>query len=102
MSKQPIELKRSSILGHIAESGIYGNLGAFIGAGFSKAVLESSEGCVALSWGELLEHVAIEFGIDFSSIKKEYISYPELASRLCELISTKDGISYDEALQSIV
>lgn len=47
----------------IAESANYGNLGLFIGAGFSIAVSEISYNFDPLSWAELLERICIDNGI---------------------------------------
>lgn len=39
----------------ISSAASYGNLGLFIGTGFSKAVLNDDENQIALSWGEHAE-----------------------------------------------
>jgi hypothetical protein len=48
---------RTEVLTFISKSASYGNLGLFVGAGFSKAVLNDPMK-IALSWGELLEQSA--------------------------------------------
>lgn len=40
------ELTRESVMDFLSSSVIYGNLGLFIGAGFSKAVLQDESGAV--------------------------------------------------------
>ena len=53
----------------ISAAASYGNLGLFIGAGLSKAVLNDVNE-IALSWGQLLERGSITEGVDFSAIRK--------------------------------
>lgn len=101
MKKIPQDLSRNEVLKFISQSASYGNLGAFIGAGFSKAVLNNDNDTIALSWGELLEEVSNTLDIDYEGIWKEGIDYPEIASRLCELYSESKSISYDESLREI-
>lgn len=101
MKKIPQDLSRNEVLKFISQSASYGNLGAFIGAGFSKAVLNNDNDTIALSWGELLEEVSNTLDIDYEGIWKEGIGYPEIASRLCELYSESKSISYDESLREI-
>lgn len=85
----------------ISQSSSYGNLGAFIGAGFSKAVLNDGFHDIALSWGELLEQVATNIGINYDTIWKEGTGYPEIASEICEKYASSKGISYKKALSKI-
>ena len=95
----------------IAQSAIYGNLGLFIGAGFSLAVNEIHKNCEPLSWPKLLESICKENGIlweskkdesgeiiEKSEIAKDFLSCPEIASNICELISSKNSISKEEAV----
>lgn len=75
----------------------YGNLGLFIGAGFSKAVV-NDEFTSALSWGELIEKACEELKIELPEDKElKGISYPEISSSICEMISDTEEVSYDEA-----
>ncbi len=97
LPKNTKNLTRKSVLHLVSKSASYGNLGAFIGAGFSKAVINTSTD-IALSWGELLKLVAKELNVNYKNIKKEGFSYPEIASKICEKCSDKKGISYSEAL----
>lgn len=71
----------------------YGNLGLFIGAGFSKAVTKN-----ALGWLELVEKVAANLKLDFPE-KKELIgiSVPEIASNLCNQYAIKENLDYKKA-----
>jgi hypothetical protein len=80
----PAQPERGDVLTFLAKSASYGNLGLFIGAGFSKAVLtESANNKVALSWGELLEKAAKRLNVNYRSIGKPGASYPEIASMIC-------------------
>ena len=49
------KFEKSEVYKLIAESSIYGNLGLFVGAGFSLAVNEAYQTCNPLSWPKLLE-----------------------------------------------
>ncbi|MDR0480803.1 MAG: SIR2 family protein, partial [Gallionellaceae bacterium] len=103
MEKLTEPLSREKVLRLISQSASYGNLGAFIGAGFSKAVMNSDFDCIALSWGELLKKVADSLDIDYENIEKEGVGYPEIASKLCELYSDSESksITYEESLRKI-
>lgn len=95
----------------IAESSIFGNLGLFIGAGFSLAVNQESHTCTPLSWPELLKKICLENDILWddkteengniikSEIKKEYVSCPEIASQICKIISKKNTIPLEDAIK---
>ncbi|MEX6149757.1 SIR2 family NAD-dependent protein deacylase [Providencia hangzhouensis] len=98
MSKIPDSADRKEVLEFISDSASYGNLGAFIGAGFSKAVLNNDSTNIALSWGELLKKVSNKFDIKYSDIWKEGVSYPDIASKICQEYSDKSKLSYKEAL----
>ena len=96
----------------IAESSIYGNLGLFVGAGFSLAVNEIYPTCKPLSWPSLLEKICIENeilwddkteadgSIKKSEINKEYVSCPEIASQICNIISDKKSIKIEDAIKT--
>ena len=55
---------RTEVLTFISKSASYGNLGLFVGDGFSKAVLNDPMK-IALSWGELLERSAKKLKVDY-------------------------------------
>ena len=100
MDRLPKEPSRDEVLTFLAGSASYGNLGLFIGAGFSKAVLnEGSEDDVALSWGELLEKVAKKMNVDYAAIKKTGVSYPEIASEICVKHSDSANESFTSSLR---
>lgn len=80
----------------IANSSLYGNLGIFAGAGFSKAVLRGSN-FDAYSWGELLEQCCKNLDVDTDIFENKSISYPELASKLCACYAKKENIDYNKA-----
>ncbi len=98
----------------IAKSANYGNLGLFIGAGFSIAVSEISYNFEPLRWVDLLEKICLENNILWNSkkntegmvekeeeVKKELNSCPEIASQICNLIKEKKGITLDEAVRIV-
>ena len=97
----PINPTREDVLLFLSSASSYGNLGAFVGAGFSKAVLNANGDGIALSWGELLERVSAVIGVDYATIPKEGLGYPEIASKICEVYSRNVGIKYSEALSKI-
>jgi hypothetical protein len=75
----------------------YGNLGMFIGAGFSKAVI-GTDYQPALSWFELIKATSENLEIDFPSDEKLVgVSLPELATSLCKKLALENNISYEEA-----
>lgn len=59
---------RDKILDWLAQAVIDGNLGLFVGAGFSKAVL----GERALSWGDLLKRCAEQINKEIEKINSKY------------------------------
>ena len=95
------DLSREEILTFIAKAASFGNLGVFIGAGFSKAVLNDEFDDIALSWGSLLRLSAEKLGIDYDAIEKEGVSYPAIASFICQKISQDKTIDYDKALRRL-
>ena len=102
-------MTKSEAYGLIVESSLFGNLGLFMGAGFSLAVNEIISNCEPLSWPSLLKKVCKEFEIQWddeimdgvtkkAEIKKEFKSCPEIASEICKLIAEKETISIEEAV----
>lgn len=85
----------------ISNAASYGNLGLFIGTGFSKAVLNDDKSQIALSWGELLEKINSLLEIDHKAIQKDGIGYPEIASKICLAYAEKSGKPYSQALSDI-
>ena len=92
---------REEVFRFISESASYGNLGLFIGTGFSKAVLNDEFDKIALSWGQLLQQATVELNVNYNVISKEGYSYPEIASRLCQVYSQEKQIPYKEALSKL-
>jgi hypothetical protein len=92
---------REDVLRFISKSASYGNLGLFIGTGFSKAVLNDNDSQIALSWGELLEQVSEKLEIDYESIPKEGVGYPGVATILCSIYAQQEEISYPQALNRL-
>lgn len=94
-------IERKELLTFIAASSIYGNLGLFVGAGFSKAVLNDKGVATALSWGELLAKTAAKMNVDYDSLEKTGVSFPEIASAVCDIHSKTAGIPFTEALRQL-
>lgn len=80
---------RDDVLKFLFESALYGNLGLFIGAGFSKAVVDTKRKSIALGWGELLSKASKQLRVPLRGLKREGSGYPDLASRLCEAHATR-------------
>lgn len=81
----------------IAEGVIYGNLGLFVGAGLSMAVMNRAGEPVALSWPQLLAQCAMHFDTDFDTLYEPGSSYPQIASKLSRIIAHKNKISPEAA-----
>ena len=73
-----------------------GTLGLFIGAGFSKALLEGNTKHIAYRCGELLEASCEKLEIDKQLINTNG-AYPELATKICQLYADISGKSYELA-----
>lgn len=90
-------ITRKEVLQSIAKSTIYDNLGLFVGAGMSMAILNDDKK-IALSWKELINKCCDDFKIDIENeIITEGFSYPEIASKVIELIAEKENIRYQDA-----
>ncbi|MBK8418871.1 SIR2 family protein [Candidatus Villigracilis saccharophilus] len=92
---------KQDVYKHISSSASYGNLGLFVGTGFSKAVLNDDDKQIALSWGELLEKICGKFDIDYDAIFKDGIGYPEIATKICLAYSEQSGKTYGQALSEV-
>ncbi|OCX64783.1 hypothetical protein BFM98_07015 [Lysinibacillus sp. AR18-8] len=91
------EITRDVVFEKLFTSFSYGNLGMFIGAGFSKAVIDDGV-YSAMGWFELIQKVSNSFGLDFPSNDKLVgVSLPELATKMCKDLSLRNGISYKDA-----
>lgn len=90
-------INRDIVFEKIFNSYNYGNLGMFIGAGFSKSIMES-ESQQALGWFDLIKSTSKKLDIEFpDSADIIGMSLPELATILCEKLSIKNSITYNEA-----
>jgi hypothetical protein len=94
------EIPREQALKLISQSSLYGNLGLFVGAGMSMAIL-NKETPIALSWKELIERCAKEFDIGWDTLNKEGLSYPEIASEIAKSIAQNKSIEYNEAIKKL-
>jgi hypothetical protein len=102
MRTLPSALTRDDVLGFVATSATYGNLGLFIGAGFCKAVLNEPESLgIALSWGELLDKASQKMGVDYGTIDKVGRSYPDIASLICGIHSQENNVEFSESLRQL-
>ncbi|PKO24530.1 MAG: SIR2 family protein [Betaproteobacteria bacterium HGW-Betaproteobacteria-8] len=76
-------------------------MGAFIGAGFSKAVLNDDITEIALSWGDLLESASEKLDVDYNVIWKIGVGYPEIASSICKVHSENSRCDYAKSLSAL-
>ncbi|GAB6107799.1 SIR2 family NAD-dependent protein deacylase [Fusibacter bizertensis] len=82
----------------IAMSSNYGNLGLFVGAGFSKAVLSGSREFSAYNWIELLTKANKEIKVNLDDILREHLSLPEIASSMCRAYALQNGLTYEQSV----
>lgn len=101
MCRLPEKPSRDQVLTFVSDSASYGNLGAFIGAGFSKAVLNQEGKEIALSWGSLLEKTSEKLKVDYSKIVTTGVGYPEVASSICKKHSESSGCDYAESVAAL-
>lgn len=101
MFRLPKNPTRQQVLTFISDSASYGNLGAFIGAGFSKAVLNDESASIALSWGDLLENASKKIGVDYNAVSKIGVGYPEIASSICKSHSENSECDYAQSLSTL-
>lgn len=91
------EISREFVLEKLFNAYNYGNLGMFIGAGFSKAVVNRRRQ-YALNWLELIKKTSEKLDLDFPDDEKLVgISLPEVATNLCKSLALKEEKSYLEA-----
>lgn len=101
MTGSRVPPNRHDALAKIAKSSIFGNLGLFIGSGFSKAVLDVDKE-IALSWGELLKRAAEKLEVDYEQIAGSGFSYPEIASKICQKhADSQSELTYEEATSKL-
>lgn len=90
-------IKREDVYQKIFKAFNYGNLGMFIGAGFSKAVIGKGQN-PALGWLEILKRVSKNFDIEFPQEQNLVgISLPELATDICKKIEREKECEYSGA-----
>src|SRR5436190_1782534 len=92
---------RTDAYSFLARAAIYGNLGLFIGAGFSKAVLNKPGGATPLSWRDLLAAAANLLEVDFDQFEKPGWSYPEMATAFCRRVAQVQKTQYAAAVSQL-
>jgi len=95
MKKEKIE----DLFFNIAHASSYGNLGLFIGSGFTKAIVNDDFEKPAFDWGTLLKKSADELNVDYDNIisSNKNLSYPRIASLIVKYYSEKKKFSFQEA-----
>jgi hypothetical protein len=89
---------RSEVLKFLLESSQYGNLGLFVGAGFSKAIVDTDRKSIALGWGQLLTTASKRLRVPIRTLRQEGSSYPDLASRICAAHAARTGGTSSKSL----
>lgn len=98
-------LTKKNIFRKIAKASVkVGNLGLFVGSGFSKAVFDdetpelihSNISTHPLSWVELLKELCDIVEIPWDTIKVDCKSCPEIASEICKLAAEKNSADFDD------
>lgn len=81
----------------ICNASLLDNLGLFIGAGFTKSVIEKSGG-IAYNWAELLEKCCEVMKVN-ADILKSTGSYPQIATMICKQYSIDEKTPYTESVK---
>lgn len=90
------QISRDELYEKIFNSYNYGNLGMFIGAGFSKAVVNEKRS--ALGWFDLIKEVSKKLEIRLPESENLIgVSLPELATNLCKNLAEDNQMSYEQA-----
>ncbi len=91
------ELSKEIVFEKLFDSYNYGNLGMFVGAGFSKGVF-GGNGKPALNWFELIKKVSEKLELDFPEENDLIgVSLPELSTILCKQLQNRYKQSYYDA-----
>lgn len=92
----PHKVNRKIALNFIALSSVYGNLGLFVGAGFSKAVMNNPDSPrpTALGWLALIIRVSKKFDVDAKTLIEQGQSLPQLATAIIQKIVDDSGKDY--------
>lgn len=90
---------KEDVFNSICNASSLGMLGLFVGAGFSKAIMELS-GEKAFSWGELLSECCSRLNVD-QNIMESFGSYPEIATKICKQNAINKEITYKESVQQL-
>ncbi|WP_240335200.1 SIR2 family NAD-dependent protein deacylase [Paraliobacillus sediminis] len=90
-------ISRETVYESLFNSFNYGNLGMFIGAGFSKAVI-GDDSPQALGWLALIKEVSEKLEVEFPSNEELIgVSFPELATLICKRLALNICKDYEEA-----
>ena len=105
-----VMLTKENIFRKIAKASVrIGNLGLFVGSGFSKAVFDdetpelihSNISSNPLSWVDLLEKLCQIVEIPWESITVDYKSCPEIASEICKEAARKHEANYENVVAAV-
>jgi len=78
----------------LATESISGNLGLFIGSGFSKSIYNQAK-----SWKDLVKEIAQELGVEISPTEGE--SYPEYLSKIIDEFAKSNNHTLDKVSKRV-
>ncbi len=81
----------------IFNASYYDTLGFFVGAGFSKAVMENNDLYRTYKWEELLKECCSRFSISWDDVSGCGTN-PEKATKICQIISEKNNVDIESAI----
>jgi len=94
-------ISKKEVLKLIVNERIERQLGLFIGAGFSMALLNKPYEAVALSWPRLLSLAADRLNVGDEFDFNQHVSLPDLSSKLCFALSNAKNKAYDECVNDL-
>jgi hypothetical protein len=81
----------------LCTASMLGNLGLFVGSGFTKAALKDNDQYEAYSWYELLEKCCEKMNVEIKILKSKG-SYSEIASLICKQYAINEKKPYSEGI----
>lgn len=91
-----LELTKENIFESLCKASRIGNLGLFVGSGFTKHIMEDQKNYATYSWKELLVRVAQDLGVNYTQIDNG-LTYPDFATKICLQYSHNMNIPYKDA-----
>lgn len=96
-SDMNVNYSKEQVFELICRAGVLGNLGLFIGSGFTKCTMEDNDDFCAYTWSELLEKCCNVLNVDQQKLRRNG-SYSEFASSICKQYAENNNISYMDSI----